>query len=108
MIKVTDEHGIIFIKNNKKYIKTADKVNVGDILITMLGNSKVEKIEKSFETSKFVVETEDGSVFSNEIYVSTICEEEINETKEFQEIIKDWRKMHETFFKNFNIFIKKE
>ena len=72
MIKVTDEHGIIFIKNNKKYIKTADKVNVGDILITMLGNSKVEKIEKSFETSKFVVETEDGSVFSNEIYVS-IC-----------------------------------
>lgn len=105
-IKVTDEHGIIFIKNNKKYIKTADKVNIGDVLITTSGNSKVEKIEKSFEKSKFVVETEDGSVFSNGIYVSTICEEEINETKEFQEIITNWKKIHKNFFKNLNNFLK--
>jgi len=105
-IRVTDEHGIIFLKNHQKFIKNADKVKVGDILITTLGKSKVVKIEKYFEKSKFIVETEDGTVFSNGIYVSTICEEEINETKEFNEIISEWRKIHKNIFDNLNYLSK--
>ena len=99
-IKVTKEHGIVFIENNKQFVKTADKINEGDILMTNLGNSKVEKIEHSIENVKYVIETEDGTVFSNEIFVSTICNEEISGKKDFKELIQKWRKNHQEFFKN--------
>ena len=99
-IKVTNEHGIVFIENNKQFIKTADKIKKGDILMTNLGNSKVEKIERSMENVKYVIETEDGTVFSNEIFVSTICNEEISEKKNFKELIQKWSKNHQFLFKN--------
>lgn len=99
-IKVTNEHGIVFIENNKQFIKTADKINEGDLLMTNLGNSKVEKIERSIGNVKYVIETEDGTVFSNEIFVSTICNEEISEKKELKELIQKWSKNHQFLFKN--------
>ena len=99
-IKVTNEHGIVFIENNKQFIKTAEKINEGDILMTNLGNSKVEKIERSIGNVKYVIETEDGTVFSNEIFVSTICNEEISEKKELKELIQKWSKNHQFLFKN--------
>ena len=97
-IKVTDEHGIIFLKNKKKYLKSADQVNIGDIIITTQGNSIVEKIEKFTDNDKFTIETEEGSVFSNEILVSTLCHEEINK-KEYKDIIEDWKSAHIPFLK---------
>jgi len=68
--------------------------------MTNLGNSKVEKIERSIGNVKYVIETEDGTVFSNEIFVSTICNEEISEKKNFKELIQKWSKNHQFLFKN--------
>ena len=41
-IKVTNEHGIVFIENNKQFIKTAEKINEGDTVNEIKTNQNNE------------------------------------------------------------------
>lgn len=93
-IKLTKDHGVIVIKNNKKFIITAKNIKKGNLILTNEGIFKIYEISKIIENKKYTLYTEDGTILASGIFVSTICEPDIDETIPFEKIMKEWRKTH--------------
>ena len=99
ILTVTNEHGIIILdhKFNKRIIK-AEKLKEEQILITMKGPEKIKNIKKLSIKDKYILETLDGTVIANNIYVSTICDDMIDEKRNADDLLKEWTHKHEKLY----------
>ena len=98
-LKVTNEHGIIVLDNelNMRIIK-ANNLKVGQKLITLEGPDIIKNINNLKIKDKYILETEDGTAIANDIYVSTICDDIIDETKNLNDLLKYWKDKHERIY----------
>jgi intein/homing endonuclease len=103
-LTVTNEHGVIVLddKSNKRVIK-ANNLKEGQILITLEGPEVIKSISNLRIKDKYILETLDGTVIANNIYVSTICDDVIDEKINADDLIQQWKNKHE---KMFNLLIK--
>jgi hypothetical protein len=99
-LTITNEHGVIVLdEESNKRIMIANNLKEGQKLITMEGTEVIKKINKLKIKDKYILETEDGTVIANNIYVSTICDDMIDENMNSDELLKLWKNKHELFYK---------
>ena len=96
---ITNEHGIIIYDDdsNIRIIK-ANNLKIGQKLITLDGPEMIKNIKSLKLENKYILETEDGTVIANNIYVSTICDDMIDETINSDDLLKHWKDKHEKLY----------
>ena len=99
-LTITNEHGVIVLdeKSNKRLIKAAN-LRKGQNLITLDGPEMIKNINNLQIKDKYILETEDGTVIANNIYVSTICDDMIDEKINSDDLLKQWKDKHERIYK---------
>jgi len=99
-LTITNEHGVIVLdEESNKRIMIANNLKEGQKLITIEGTEVIKKINKLKIKDKYILETEDGTVIANNIYVSTICDDMIDEKMNSDDLLKLWKDKHEIFYK---------
>ncbi len=98
-LTITNEHGVIVLdeKSNKRVIKAAN-LREGQNLITLDGPEMIKNINNLQIKDKYILETEDGTVIANNIYVSTICDDMIDEKINSDDLLKQWKDKHERIY----------
>ena len=98
-LTVTNEHGVIILdeKLNKKIVKAND-LKEGQILISLQGPEIIKNIQYLSLNDKYILETQDGTVMANNIYVSTICDDMIDEKINADDLIKYWKTKHSNLY----------
>ena len=98
-LTITNEHGVIVLDEeiNKKVIKAAN-LREGQKLITLKGPEMIKNINNLQIKDKYILETEDGTVIANNIYVSTICDDMIDEKINSDDLLKQWKDKHERIY----------
>ena len=98
-LTITNEHGVIVLDEeiNKKVIKAAN-LREGQKLITLKGPEMIKNINNLQIKEKYILETEDGTVIANNIYVSTICDDMIDEKINSDDLLKQWKDKHERIY----------
>ena len=99
-LTITNEHGVIILdEESNKRIMMANNLREGQKLITLEGPEVIKKINNLQIKDKYILETEDGTVIANNIYVSTICDDMIDETMNSDDLLKIWKVKHKELFK---------
>ena len=93
-LKVTENHGIIILNDYKKTIIHAKNAKNGDLLLAEDGIYIIFNIGKEQLKEKYSLYTENGTILASKIFVSTVCEEDIENGVSFDEFIKKWRIAH--------------
>lgn len=103
-LTVTNEHGVIVIdeESNRRVIK-ARNLREGQMVITLEGPEIIKRINNLKIKDKYILETLDGTVIANNIYVSTICDDMIDEKIKADDLIQHWKNKHENMY---NLLIK--
>ena len=103
-LTVTNEHGVIVIdeESNRRVIK-ARNLREGQVVITLEGQEIIKRINNLKIKDKYILETLDGTVIANNIYVSTICDDMIDEKIKADDLIQHWKNKHENMY---NLLIK--
>ena len=98
-LTVTNERGVIILNNksNKKIIRASD-LKEGQMLITMQGAEVIKNLKYLSIKDKYILETQDGTVIVNEVYVSTICEDMIDEKINTDDLIENWKAKHSNLY----------
>ena len=98
-LTITNEHGIIILDDdsNTRIIK-ANNLKKGQKLITLDGPEIIKNIKSLKLENKYILETEDGTVIANNIYVSTICDDMINEKINSDDLLNYWKDMHKELY----------
>ena len=94
-LTITNEHGVIILdhESNKRVIK-ANNLREGQKLITLEGPEIIKNINYLKIEDKYILETIDGTVMANNVYVSTICDDMIDEERNADDLIKQWKDKH--------------
>ena len=94
-LTITNEHGVIILdhESNKRVIK-ANNLREGQKLITLEGPEMIKNINYLKIEDKYILETIDGTVMANNVYVSTICDDMIDEERNADDLIKQWKDKH--------------
>ncbi len=96
-ITVTPEHGLVTINENGELTLDAAKhLLVGDRMRAADGEElSVVDVSQVRLSEKYALETTDGTVLASDVFVSTICDEEVSAGEQlFNEKMKDWCKRH--------------
>jgi len=93
-LKVTENHGIIILNDHKKTIIHAKNAKNGDLLLAEDGIYIIFNIGKEQLKEKYSLYTENGTILASKIFVSTVCEKDIENGVSFDEFIKKWRIAH--------------
>ena len=103
-LTVTNEHGVIVIdeESNRRVIK-ARNLREEQVVITLEGPEIIKRINNLKIKDKYILETLDGTVIANNIYVSTICDDMIDEKIKADDLIQHWKNKHENMY---NLLIK--
>ena len=98
-LTVTNEHGVIIMdhESNQKIMKASD-LKEGQMLITLQGPEIIKNIQYLSLNDKYILETQDGTVMANNIYVSTICDDMIDEKINADDLIKHWKTKHSNLY----------
>ena len=64
------------------------------MLITLQGPRIIKDVKYLSIKNKYILETQDGTVMANNIYVSTICDDMIDEKMNSDDLIKYWKEKH--------------
>lgn len=97
-LTVTPEHGMIFSNNGRMTLNKASHVQVGDQMISAQGTKSIMSVKPVQLDNKYTLLTTDGTVLASDIFVSTICSEEIDGgEKLFKEKMENWRNNHPSF-----------
>jgi len=96
-LSVAGNHGMIVFKNEfsqNTIIKYASKLYINDIVYANGKLYRIVDIELYEDTKMYNLITKDGTVITNEILTSTICDTEINEDLPFNILVINWRTKH--------------
>ncbi|MBH2006833.1 MAG: hypothetical protein I8H75_05815 [Myxococcaceae bacterium] len=96
-ILVTPEHGLVLSnENNELTIDSAEHINAGDRMLSADGIALlVTDIAIVTKNEKYTLETVDGTVLASDLFVTTMCNEEvIGGERLFEPTMKNWRMKH--------------
>ena len=98
-LNVTVEHAVIVLddSSNKRVIR-ASNLKEGQKVISLDGTEIIKKINDLKIKDKYILETMDGTVIANNIYVSTICDDMIDEKMNADDLLKHWKNKHEGLY----------
>ena len=98
-LTITNEHAVIVldVESNKRVIK-ANNLKKGQKLITLEGPEVIKNINYVKIKDKYILETLDGTVIANNIYVSTICDDMIDENINSDDLLKQWKDKHKNIY----------
>ena len=98
-LTITDEHVVIVLddSSNKRVIR-ASNLREGQKVITLDGPEVIKKINDLKIKDRYILETMDGTVIANNIYVSTICDDMVDEGMDADDLLKDWKNKHEGLY----------
>lgn len=91
---VTEDHVMIVKENGKFKMKKASELDENSTILSLTGKElKISELRREKKDKKFTLVTEDGTVYSNEIFTSILCGDfyEENKEKSFAEILKKWK-----------------
>ena len=98
-LTITDEHGVIILDDNSnKRVIRASNLKEGQKVITLNGIEIIKKINDLKIKDKYILETMDGTVIANNIYVSTICDDMIDEKINADDLLKYWKNKNEGLY----------
>ena len=98
-LTITEEHVVIVLDiNSVKRVLRASNLKEGQKVITMEGPEVIKKIKDLKRKDKYILETMDGTVIANKIYVSTICDDIIDEEMNADDLLKVWKNKHEGLY----------
>lgn len=98
-LTITDEHAVIIVdEGSNKRIISASNLREGQKVITLDGPEVIKKINELKIKDKYILETMDGTVIANNIYVSTICDDMIDEKMNAEDLLEHWKSKHEGLF----------
>ena len=99
-LTVTNEHGVIVLDDeSNKRVRKASDLRKGQVLITLEGTEVIKSINNLRIKDKYILETLEGTVIANNIYVSTICDDMIDEKINADDLIQQWKSKHENIYK---------
>lgn len=96
-LKVTPAHGMILVSHDgSRTLDAADHLVVGDRIIASNGDIlTVSHLERVQLQDKYTLETEDGTILASDVFVSTICDEEVAGGERLLDpAMKDWHERH--------------
>lgn len=96
-LEVTLEHGLVFSHaSGPMTVNTAAHTQVEDTLIGSNGSRlSVISIEKSILYAKYTLETYEGTVLASNVFVTTLCSEEVaGGERLFDLAMEDWHARH--------------
>lgn len=96
-LEITPEHGLIlFNDNGPRTIDQASNLEIGDVILDSEQNKlSVFNISYSISKEKYVLLTKSSTVLASDIYVTTMCNEEVaGGEKLFSQTIDDWQSRH--------------
>jgi len=102
-LTVTSPHLMIILKEEKFYFKRADQVEISDIMLVNKRLIKVTHIKNHLIKRKVAIETEDGTLQVNGVWVSGLCDDNVelnNRIVEYKLVIEDYKFRH--FGEDFN------
>ena len=84
------------MKRILEYIEEHKLINDNDepVLICCDCGRKDKNLNKEKIEDKYILETIDGTVMANNVYVSTICEDMIDEKRNADDLIRQWKDKH--------------
>lgn len=92
-LTVTNNHVMIIKEGQKMKARKAEELKKNDIVLSDSGKElRISEIQYLELETKYTLVTEEGTVYSNGIYTSTLCGDfyEENEGKSFEELLKKW------------------
>lgn len=97
-VTITSEHGVVLLSNsgNDKLINSAHNIVPGDMVLSSTGNTSlvVGTVHVTLK-EKYTLETADGTILASDIFMTTICAEEISGKKlPFESAMQNWRSRH--------------
>ncbi|KAL4463010.1 hypothetical protein ABPG72_009473 [Tetrahymena utriculariae] len=96
-LETTSDHGIIVFNPSANQIHVVKARNIKQNYL-LLGHHQnfmeIVKIQFVSKDKKYSLETEEGSALANQVFVSTICKEEINEDIPFTAQMSIWKQRH--------------
>ena len=102
-LTVTSPHLMIILKKEKSYFIRADHVEIDDIMLVNKRLIKVIGIKNHLIKRKVAIETEDGTLQVNGVWVSGFCDDNVevnNRIVEYNSVIEDYKFRH--FGEEFN------
>ena len=96
-LTVTSPHLMIILKKEKFYFKRADQVEISDIMLVNKRLIKVTGIKNHLIKRKVAIETEDGTLQVNGVWVSGFCDDNVevnNRIVEYKLVIEDYKLRH--------------
>ncbi|WP_440617706.1 Hint domain-containing protein [Cysteiniphilum sp. 6C5] len=99
-LEVTPNHGVIMLVDNNKTIDIAKNLVVGDNLLGANGETlSITEINTIFDQNKYTLETAEGSVLASNVFVSTICSDEVAGGEQlWDDKLKDWTQRHKDIY----------
>ncbi|WP_157966528.1 hypothetical protein [Fastidiosibacter lacustris] len=99
-LEITPSHGVVMLVDNNKTIDIAKNLVLGDNLLASNGDMlSVTEINTVVVPDRYTLETAEGSVLASNVFVSTICSEEIaNGEQLWDDKLKDWSERHRDIF----------
>ena len=96
-LTVTSPHLMIILKEEKFYFKRADQVEISDIMLVNKRLIKVTHIKNHLIKRKVAIETEDGTLQVNGVWVSGFCDNNVEANYrivEYKSVIDDYKFRH--------------
>lgn len=96
-IRVTPEHGLVLSNSvGQLTIDAAGHLQVGDrIMDSDKNNLVVTHISHTYGDDKYVLETVEGTVLASDLFMTTICDEEVSGgEKLFESTMNSWKIRH--------------
>ncbi|MBH1989341.1 MAG: hypothetical protein I8H75_06045 [Myxococcaceae bacterium] len=96
-VMVTPEHGLILVQDNgDTSIDSAENLVIGDKMIGSSGEIfLVMNLARIVLNEKYTLETIDGTVLASDLFITTLCSNEVvGGERPFESTMKDWRLKH--------------
>ena len=78
---VTPQHVMVIKQPNEQlYLTSAKNLRLGDKLVAQDSIVEITKLETYYDTTKYTLVTEHGTVLAQSLMVSTMCEENLRES----------------------------
>lgn len=98
-LTITNEHVVIVLDDeSNKRVMRASNLRKGQKLITLDGPEMIKEINHLKIKDRYILETLDGTVIANNIYVSTICDDMVDEKINADDLLKKWKNKHEGLY----------
>lgn len=101
-LAVTPNHGLVLIgEDGHFHLDSAKHIESGDLVAASDGDVlHVTEVSNLVMQDKYILETSEGTVLASDVFVSTICDEEVGNSEQLLSAkMKEWNIRHDQLFR---------